>query len=195
MPSQVATLQQLLERIDDAVTDSDRVEFSAIVRMVGRRSFGPLLLLSGIIALAPVIGDMPGIPTTVGVFVVLVTGQMLAGREHFWLPRWMLARSVSRHSLCKALKWLQRPARSIDRFLRPRLTALTERIGAYVIASVCFLIGAVMPAMEVVPLTANGAGAALTAFGLSLIAHDGLVAIIAFASTGVTIGLTVYALL
>ena len=89
----------------------------------------------------------------------------------------------------------QRPARSIDRFLRPRLTALTERIGAYVIASVCFLIGAVMPAMEVVPLTANGAGAALTAFGLSLIAHDGLVAIIAFASTGVTIGLTVYALL
>lgn len=192
MPRQVTTLEQLLDRIDDAVTGNDQVKFSAILHMVGRRSFGPLLLLSGIIAVSPIIGDIPGIPTSVGIFVVLVSGQMLFGRDYFWLPNWLLERSVSRRSLCKALKWLQRPARAIDRFLRPRLTALTERLGGYVIASVCCLIGAVMPAMELVPLTANGAGAALTAFGLSLIAHDGLIAIIAFVSTAATIGLTLY---
>ena len=63
------------------------------------------------------------------------------------------------------------------------------------IATVCVLIAAAMPAMEVVPLTANGAGAALTAFGLSLIAHDGLLAIVAFAFTAITIGATIYVLL
>lgn len=40
--------------------------------------------------------------------------------------------------------------------------------------------------MEVVPCSANLAGAALTAFGLALIAHDGLLALIAFAFTAGT---------
>jgi hypothetical protein len=36
-----------------------------------------------------------------------------------------------------------------------------------------------MPVMEVIPFSASGAGAALTAFGLALIAHDGLTALFA----------------
>ena len=165
------------------------------MRVIGRRSFGPLLLLAGVIAVSPVIGDIPGVPSTVGILVLLTAGQMLLQREYFWLPRWILERSVSRSTLCKALQWLKRPARVIDRFLRPRLTAFTYRAGSSVIATVCVLIAAAMPAMEVVPLTANGAGAALTAFGLSLIAHDGLLAIVAFAFTAITIGATIYVLL
>ena len=195
MSQEVTSLEELLDRIDDAVSSSDRVALGAILRMVGRRSFGPLLLLAGVIAVSPVLGDIPGIPTTIGIYVLLIAGQMLFQRDYFWLPRWLLERSVSRSRLCKALKWLKRPARFIDRFLRPRLTALTYRMGSYVIATVCVLIAAAMPTMEVVPLTANGAGAALTAFGLSLIAHDGLLAILAFAFTAVTIGVTIYALL
>jgi hypothetical protein len=49
-----------------------------------------------------------------------------------------------------------------------------------------------MPAMELVPFSANGAGAALTAFGLSLIAHDGLLALLAFVFTAMTFGLVLY---
>ena len=40
-----------------------------------------------------------------------------------------------------------------------------------------------MPVMEVVPFSANLAGIALTAFGLAVIAHDGLLALVAFAAT------------
>ena len=193
--TQFTNLHQLLDRIDDAVGSEERVRLGAIVRVIGRRSFGPLLLLAGVIAVSPVIGDIPGVPSTVGILVLLTAGQMLLQREYFWLPRWILERSVSRSTLCKALQWLKRPARVIDRFLRPRLTAFTYRAGSSVIATVCVLIAAAMPAMEVVPLTANGAGAALTAFGLSLIAHDGLLAIVAFAFTAITIGATIYVLL
>ena len=40
-----------------------------------------------------------------------------------------------------------------------------------------------MPVMEAIPFSANLAGIALTAFGLAVIAHDGLLALIAFAAT------------
>lgn len=49
--------------------------------------------------------------------------------------------------------------------------------------------------LEVIPFSANVAGAALTAFGLSLIAHDGILALFAFAFTIATFGLVVYNLI
>jgi hypothetical protein len=128
-------------------------------------------------------------------FVLLITGQLLLGREYVWLPRWLLKRSVAQDTLCKALGWLRKPARYVDRLLRPRLTALTHTVGMYVIASVCVVIAAAMPVMEVVPFVANGAGAALTAFGLALVAHDGLLAIFAFAFTALTLGFAIQGIL
>ncbi len=56
----------------------------------------------------------------------------------------------------------------------------------------CILIAAAMPAMEFIPFSANLAGAALTAFGLSLIAHDGVLALFAFGFTALTFGVVAY---
>jgi hypothetical protein len=71
----------------------------------------------------------------------------------------------------------------------------TEGAGVYVIAIVCIVIAAATPVMEAVPFIANGAGAALTAFALSLIAHDGLLTLLAFLFTAGTLGLVIYNLL
>lgn len=62
------------------------------------------------------------------------------------------------------------------------------------IASIALLIGLAQPFMELVPFSANGAGAALTAFGLALIARDGVVALVAMAFTMLTGGIVAYAL-
>ena len=191
----VTNLEQLLDRITEAARGRHRVSLGGILEVVGRRSFGPLLLFAGLIAVSPVIGDTPGVPTAVGLFVLLVTGQLLFGREYVWLPRWLLERSVAQDKLCKALGWLRKPARFVDRLLRPRMTALTHTIGTYVIAAVCVVIAGAMPVMEVVPFVANGAGAALTAFGLALVAHDGLLAILAFGFTAITLGFVLQGIL
>jgi hypothetical protein len=74
-------------------------------------------------------------------------------------------------------------ARFLDRISRPRLSAVTQGIGAYSVALACIAIAAALPPMEFVPFSANGAGAALTLFGLALIAHDGLLALIGLAVT------------
>lgn len=188
----ITNLEQLLDRIDAAADQDKDVSLNAILEAVGPRSFGPILLLAGLVMFAPIIGDIPGVPVIMGVLVILTAGQLLFRRHHIWLPHWLLKRSVTQSKLRKTLGWLRTPARFIDRLLRPRLTMLTHHTGSYVIAVVCIIIATATPVMEMVPLSANVAGAAITAFGLALIAHDGLLALFAFAFTATTIGLIVY---
>ncbi|MFO7703554.1 MAG: exopolysaccharide biosynthesis protein [Halopseudomonas sp.] len=188
-------LQQLFDCIDQAEEEDGRVFWSAIMNEVGRRSFGPLLLLGGLTVLAPIIGDLPGVPTLIGMVVLLIAVQLLFGRQNFWLPGFMLKRSVSKDKLHKALAWLNKPARFIDKLLRPRLSHVTSGPMVRVIAIVCLAIALAMPVMEFVPFSANLAGIALTAFGLALIARDGLLALIAFVFTGLMMGAVAYTLL
>ena len=189
MTAKLTNIEDLLARMRAGAKDTKRVTFNALYKEVGDRSFGPLILLAGIITVAPLIGDIPGVPTTVGLVVVLVTSQMVIGRTHFWLPKFILNRSVSSAKLRKALSWLDGPARFVDRLIRPRLLALTGGAANRVIAGLCLLIGAAMPLMDFVPFTANIAGAALTTFGLSIIARDGLLAIGAAVFTAVAVWL------
>lgn len=192
---QFTTLEQLIVRLREASQGVDRVSLRAIIESVGSRSFGPLLLIAGVITVMPIIGDIPGVPTAMAVVVLLTSIQLLLHREYFWLPDWLLNRSVSRKTFIKALQWSLSPAHFIDRLLRPRLVFLTRRAGVYLIAVMCIVIAAAMPPMEVVPFSATGAGAALSAFGLSLIAQDGLLALLAFALTVGTLGFVAYQLI
>ena len=176
-------LEQLLDRLSEAGAEAEgKISLEEAVEAVGRRSFGPLLLLAGLIAASPLSG-IPGLPTTVAVLVMMVGVQMLVGRKHFWLPRWVLERRISTKKFCKALSFMRPAARGVDRFLRPRLTVLTRGAGTYVIATICVLIAMTMPPLEILPFLATIAGIALTAFGLALIAHDGLLFIVALVAT------------
>jgi hypothetical protein len=188
-------LEQLLKRIGEATKDKERVSLEVILEAVGQRAFAPILLVAGLVMLAPVIGDIPGVPVIMGMLVVLSAGQLLFHRQQLWLPSWLLNRSVAQDKLDKVLRWLQSPARFVDRLLRQRLTRFTEAASVYVIAIVCIIIAAATPALEFVPFSANGAGAILTAFALSLLAHDGLLALIAFLLTSGLFGFVIYHLL
>ncbi|GAB2804018.1 exopolysaccharide biosynthesis protein [Halomonas shantousis] len=194
-PQDIKNLEQLLDQIGRAGHGGRQVTMEDIIGMIGRRSFGPLLLLAGVIIMMPLVGDIPGVPTLMAMLVILVAGQLLLRRDHFWLPQWLLKRSVDHDKLDKALHWMRPPARFIDRPLRPRLTFFTHDIGTYVTAGICAVIALAMPLMEFVPFSANGAGVALTVFGLALIANDGLMALLAILSTVMTFGFVIYMLI
>lgn len=194
MTEEINTLEGMLDRIGESSDDEGRVTLGSIVESVGGRSFGPLLLLIGVIMTSPLSG-MPGVPTTMGILVVLIAGQLLFGKEHFWLPRWVLKRSFQQQKIRKAIDWLRRPARFVDRWLRPRLPAFVKGWRIHLISFFCVAIGAVMPIMEVVPFSAHAAGLALTAFGLALIARDGLLALISFLVIGLSFAVFGYNML
>ncbi|MFW5972654.1 MAG: exopolysaccharide biosynthesis protein, partial [Bacteroidota bacterium] len=93
-------VERLIDKMADAGSGEDEVSLGEIVEALGPRSFGPLLLLAGLITLAPLIGDIPGMPTLMGILVLLVAVQLLLNRKHFWLPRWLLRRAFSREKFC-----------------------------------------------------------------------------------------------
>ncbi len=195
MAKAIDSTSQLIERMDGLAQRRQKVTLRALYELVGPRSFGPWMLLAGLIVVAPVVGDIPGVPTSTGILILLVAGQMLIGRSEFWLPNWMLKRSVASGKLRKALSWLRKPAKWADSVVHPRLTYLVSAGGARVVAALCVLIALMLPFMEVVPFSANLAGLALVAFGLSLVAHDGVVAIVAGISTLATAFVVVKGLL
>ncbi|WP_234568315.1 exopolysaccharide biosynthesis protein [Rhodohalobacter sp. 614A] len=195
MSKELSNLEDLIVKIKNADGDGNKVSFDDILDKIGRRSFAPLLLLAGIITLAPLIGDIPGVPTIMGIFVILTTGQLLFGREQFWLPNWILKRSAEKKKINKGMEWLKKPATFIDKWSKPRLTVFTKGAGHYVIAAVCFLIALAMPVMEVIPFSANVAGIAFALFGLSLITHDGILAILALLFALGTFGIVIYGIL
>lgn len=189
----VPTLEEVMDRIAEAGQDRDAVSVDTILDAVGQRSFGPALLLVGLIVLAPIIGDIPGVPTLCAVMVFMFSIQLMLHREHFWLPQWMLRRSVKTRSLNKAIKLSRKPARFIDRLVKPRLTFLIRGyIPTRCVALASMAIALMMPAMEFIPFSANLAGAVLTCFALALIARDGVLALLAFTLTGASATVVIY---
>ncbi|WP_136064028.1 exopolysaccharide biosynthesis protein [Modicisalibacter radicis] len=191
-------LEQLLRQLERTVgherRSEARVSLALLVEAVGDRAFGPLLVIAGLITVMPLVGDIPGVPTLMALVVALSAGQLLLRRKRLWLPGWLLRRSLSQRGFLKGLRRLYPLARWTDRLLKPRLTGLTRHLGLRFIALTCLAIALCMPLMEFVPFSATGAGAALTAFGLALIARDGIVALLALGATLTTAALVIQAL-
>ncbi|GAA0844022.1 exopolysaccharide biosynthesis protein [Marinobacter szutsaonensis] len=184
-PDDPENLEQLLDRLRTRTDGQAEVSVADILSAVGERSFGPVALVAGLVVVAPLIGDIPGVPTVLGLLVLLTLGQLLFLRHSIWLPAALANRRVAQAKLTRGLDWVEKPARYLDRYTRPRLVWLTRGAGQYLMALVCLSVALAMPAMEVVPFSANGGGLALMAFGLAMIARDGLLALFA---TTVTLG-------
>lgn len=187
--------EELLDRLKSAAEEGGRVSVEQVLQVLGRRSFGPLLLVSGLLTVAPLIGDIPGVPTIVGALVLLVSVQLLFKRNHIWLPDWLLRRSVDHQKLEKAIHWMSKPAHFIDSLIKRRFSRVIHGVGFDIIAGTCVLLAAIMPAMEIVPFSANAAGLALTLMGLGVMAEDGLLASISIALILGTAGLILWQLI
>lgn len=181
-------LEELLDQLAwSANTHQTRISVDEILTAVGTRSFGPLLLLVGMLIASPLSG-IPGFPTINAVIVLLVSSQLLMGRKHFWLPDWLLRRTVPQGKMATAVRWLRPSARFIDRFIRPRLILFVKGPApTRITALLCLIIASVMPLLEFIPFSSSLAGVVLAAFGLALVSRDGLLALIAFAAAGATL--------
>ena len=80
-----------------------------LMAAVGERSFGPLVLLAGLITVAPLTGDIPGAPTLLGLLVLLTLGQLLCQRRSVWIPSRLSNRRISKQKLFKGLQWTDKP--------------------------------------------------------------------------------------
>ncbi len=192
------SLNELLDHLTrsarDGTAERRKVSLGHVLDAIGRHSFAPLLMVAGLIMFAPGPADIPGVPVVIGLFVILVSVQLVMRREHVWVPRWMERRKLEPQTIEKMTGWLRRPAAWIDRVTKTRWTWLIDHAGVTTIAVACILIALATPVLEFVPFSANLAGAAITTFSLALLTRDGLLAALAMLFSFATAGVVVYQL-
>lgn len=188
------SLAEVVGELTNAGQRDEQISVEEVMEAVGKRSFGPLLLVPGLIVLSPLSG-VPGVPTLGGIIVFLFSAQMLFGREYFWLPQFILRREVSRERMAKAGRFLAWLAGWVDKLIKPRLVSLLGNLGGRIIAATCMAIAVIMPPLEAIPFANVITAAAISAFGLALVAYDGALSIVAFVLTGVSFYLLVTQLL
>lgn len=164
------------------------VSVDEIVETFGQRSFGPLLLLSGLLGMTPV-SAIPTAPTILAILTILIAGQMVFGREAIWIPRFLGRLSVKAERVKKAVKVSRKPAHVVDRVVCPRLHALTTPIADRLVALVCVIVALAVPPLELLPFAAFIPSLAIFTFGLGLVARDGVVVLVALLISSGVLGL------
>jgi len=188
-------LEEILQYIyRTAAMTRGQITVGEIFETVGVRSFSPMLTVIGLLLASPLSG-IPFFPTICAIIVLLVAIQLLMGRNHIWLPRVLFARSIRADQLKRAIDWLMPGARFVDRYTAARLTVLVAGPARFLIATICVFLATMMPLMELIPFSSSLAGIALCAFGLSLLAYDGVLSLVAYLMTAAVGGLVTVAII
>lgn len=167
-----------------ATADASRLTLRELVAAFGERAFGAVILLISLLNLIPL---PPGGTTITGAPLVLISAQLLLGRETLWLPRWAMDASLDRarfaRGVARVIPWVKRA----ERLSRPRLPAFVTTFAERLIGLACLILAIVL----VLPIPFGNFPPALTmaVFGLALMQQDGLAALIAWTGAAISFGI------
>jgi hypothetical protein len=198
VPSQRLTFRERLARrrrlrrpvgprptLSDALRDVAQDQSSPTLTLgeafdaAGERSFGALIVVLALVNL--VAGVIPGVSTVLGLPLVLLSLQLLAGRPRPWLPRRLRAVRLQRTALRRLMDRFGPLLGKVERALRPRLHLLTGPWAERVIGAICLVLSVFL--CLPIPLGNMLPSATLALFGFALLERDGLVALLALGVT------------
>ena len=145
---------------------------------VGRRSYGPVLLLLGFIAISP-LTIIPGASVLMALVTLIFAVQMVLGRPYPWIPKKALEFSFQRKHLIAGVAMADKYVAQVDRFLKPRLTFLTQSPFVQVVALACVGAALVTLPLSFIPLGPFIPSLTVLLFGLAITARDGFVLLLA----------------
>ncbi|MGN7867499.1 exopolysaccharide biosynthesis protein [Paracoccus sp. 22332] len=174
------TIQELLEAAGDA-SDGDTTTVGQIVESLGENSLTPNLIFVALAVVSPLSG-IPLFSSICGITIALISMQMLVGRDHLWLPDFVMSRQIDSGKLDRALQALRRPAGWLDRITRPRLRLLVRGPVRKLTQALCMICGMTMPFLEVVPFTSTLLGAVVSLLAFGMLARDGLFTVLGLAA-------------
>jgi hypothetical protein len=159
-----------LSEIVKSISTAGDLTIGQLVDSLGERAFGALMF---IFAVPNIIPTPPGTSAILGLPLVILTWQVLIGRQSLWLPALVRERRISRDMLQTFVNKVTPVMTRLERVLRPRLSlivnsnAAERAIGlvAFPLALILFLpipFGNIMPA------------AAIACLALGLAERDGL---------------------
>jgi hypothetical protein len=151
--------------------DGERITIAQILDALDARAFG---LATLIFSLPSVVPMPPGVPTVVGVALLIVSMQMVIGRHELWLPGFLSKRSFSRKALVGAFEKMAPRLEAVERIARPRLLFMTGKVGTVLIGLVVLFMAVVL----ILPLPPGGnfpPALACAVLGMGLAERDGVI--------------------
>ena len=175
--TKVHNLGSLLRSLENS-EGGEKVTVSEMLNSVGRRSYGPLLLLLGFISITP-LTIIPGANWLLALLILLIAGQVLVGKKYPWVPGRILKIRFPRTALNEGIEQAYHYVCQVDRFLKPRLTFLTDPPFVQVVALICIAAALLSFPLGLVPFGPVLPGLTVLLFGLALTARDGFMLFLA----------------
>jgi hypothetical protein len=165
-------LSELLAQIAADET-RDRVFLGDLLAVAGDRAFGALMF---VFALPNVVPTPPGTSAALGLPLVLLAFQLLCGRRTPWLPRTITARSIARADFAALISRTAPLLRRFEHVLKPRLGLLVSPVAERLLGLALLILAVIL--FLPIPFGNMLPAAAICIVSLSLLEHDGLVALL-----------------
>lgn len=170
----------VIEGLDEIADEADeKVCFGDVLDKFGSRSFAPVMMVLALLEISP-LGAVPGVPTALAICIFAVAAQMLAGRDHIWVPGWVSNIGVSPDKLHKGAEKMEGVGEKIDSLSDSRLEFLTRGPAIQAAAAVIMLLCLFVAPLELLPWASMGPMLAIAIISLAIMARDGLAMLIAW---------------
>jgi len=186
------SIEEILDRTCESA-GSGRASVRQAVESLGHVSHSALILVPAIIVVTPLSG-IPGLSTICGLMIGLISMQGVLGRNHLWLPDWILRRHVDAGKLQTAIGYLRGPARFADRHTRQRFLVLVRPPARTALQAACMICGFAMPFLELVPFSSSILAAAVSFFATAIVTQDGVLAAIGLMFVAVAVAVAILAI-
>lgn len=157
----------------------ERVTVAEILDALDARAFG---LATLIFAIPSVIPMPPGVPTVVGIALLIVSVQMVMGRQELWLPKFLSKQGFPRKALVSGFEKIKPQLEFVEKFARPRLLAFTGKAATILIGVVIMIMAIVL----ILPLPPGGnfpPALACAVLGMGLVERDGVIVLLGLVVT------------
>lgn len=168
-------LDSIEKRVEqDGPSPEGKLSLKEILEVVGRRAYGPMLLIIGILSVSP-LSMIPGSTWAFAVLTLLVAIQMAFNKRHPWLPKSALRASFPETKIQATLKKVRPFTKGIDKVVRPRLEFLAGEPWLAMIALVAIAAALITFPLSFIPLAPFIPGVTIILIGLGITARDGVV--------------------
>jgi len=174
--ARAGALHEVLEELIEAASapGDEKVCVGALVRAVGRRAYGPLLLVIGLFAISPAT-IVPLMTSFTAMVILALALQMAIGLRRPWLPKSILEIEAPRQAMLDFFEQARPTVEKLDGvWLRPRLTILTKPPFVTLVALCVAAAALITLPLSLIPFAPLAPGFAIVLFGLGMTARDGL---------------------
>ena len=167
----------------------DRIQIGALVRAMEHRSIGALVLILALPMVIPI--PAPGISVPFGIFLMLVSTELMFARGEVWLPRRLATRTIRRQDFVRFSTRAVPVLRRVEQFARPRMAAFTGGLAIRIVGVTCLILATIIALP--IPMGHLLPGSVICLLALGLIECDGLLILIGIFAAAFVLGIVTWA--